>query len=521
MASRHRGPLPFHVLCFAAAPVLGLWAANVDEGISWRDVFGPLGVVALGAVVVVVLATVILRGNVVRAGLATTVLVVLFFIYGPVSNAVSGWTGGPVPLGRRWVLFAVWAVIAAAAVWAVTRIPAGRTAGLTRALNVVAAGLLAFNVASVGVATARAHGDAIRATAASDPGAAGSGRGAPDIYYVVLDDYGGDQAMRHLLDFDNGPFLEALRRRGFYVVPRATTNYPRTELSLASSLNMQYVDALVDQRTGENSTPLRELIENDAVPRALKKRGYLYVNVGSWLGTTATNPQADINVTLGHGLSEFSNALLRGTALEPVVESFGTLDWDRQQYERVLFQYDQLAKTERLRGPKFVFGHILMPHWPYIVDADGRFDDHRIRPGARWDPVTRQSQIAQAYLEQLEFTSRKTLALIDALLDRPVASRPVIVLQSDEGFYTWLQSGSRATDRDLEQHFNILNAYYLPRVRRPGLYPTITPVNTFRLILRTYLGARMPLLADRNYVQVDKRDLYVFLDVTARVRRMI
>ena len=348
----------------------------------------------------------------------------------------------------------------------------------------------------------------------------GSGR-APDIYYIVLDDYGGEHAMRHLLEFDNSPFLEALQRRGFYVVPRATTNYPRTELSLASSLNMQYVDALVDQRTGENSTPLRELIENDAVPRALKKRGYLYVNVGSWLGTTATNPQADINVTLGHGLSEFSNALLQGTALEPVVESFGTLDWDRQQYERVLFQYGQLARTERLRGPKFVFGHILMPHWPYIVDADGRFDDHRIRPGARWDPVTRQSQIAEAYLEQLEFTNRKTLALIDALLDRPVASRPVIVLQSDEGFYTWLQSGSRATDRDLEQHFNILNAYYLPRVRRPGLYPTITPVNTFRLIFRAYLGARMSLLPDRNYVQKDKRDLYVFLDVTARVRRMI
>ena len=168
-----------------------------------------------------------------------------------------------------------------------------------------------------------------------------------------------------------------------------------------------------------------------------------------------------------------------------------------------------------------MFGHILMPHWPYIVDADGRFDDHRIRPGARWDPVTRQSQIAEAYLEQLEFTNRKTLALIDALLDRPVASRPVIVLQSDEGFYTWLQSGSRATDRDLEQHFNILNAYYLPRVRRPGLYPTITPVNTFRLIFRAYLGARMSLLPDRNYVQKDKRDLYVFLDVTARVRRMI
>ena len=44
---RRHGPFPLHVLFFAAAPVLGLWAANVDEGVSWRDVLGPLGVVVL------------------------------------------------------------------------------------------------------------------------------------------------------------------------------------------------------------------------------------------------------------------------------------------------------------------------------------------------------------------------------------------------------------------------------------------------------------------------------------------
>jgi hypothetical protein len=284
---------------------------------------------------------------------------------------------------------------------------------------------------------------------------------------------------------------------------------------------MQYIGRLVGKRTGQSPTALRDLIQHDAVPRALKQRGYTYVNVGSWLDTTATNPQADINITLGHGLSEFSNALLQGTALKPVVARFGTLDWDRQQYERVLFQYDQLARTERVRGPKFVFGHVLMPHWPYIVDAEGSFDDHRIRPGARWDPVTRRSAIARAYIQQLEFTSRKTLALIDSLLDRPLAQRPVIVLQSDEGFYTWLQNASRASDRDLEQHFNILNAYYLPRLPRPGLYPTITPVNTFRLVFRDYLGVAMALLPDRNFVQLDKADLYALVEVTARVRRMI
>src|SRR5207248_9758378 len=95
---RRHGPFPLHVLFFAAAPVLGLWAANVDEGVSWRDVLGPLGVVVLGAAVIGVVATVILRGNVVRSGLAATVLVTLFFVYVPVANGVPGSITGPLPL---------------------------------------------------------------------------------------------------------------------------------------------------------------------------------------------------------------------------------------------------------------------------------------------------------------------------------------------------------------------------------------------------------------------------------------
>ena len=45
----------------------------------------------------------------------------------------------------------------------------------------------------------------------------------------------------------------------------------------------------------------------------------------------------------------------------------------------------------------------------------------------------------------------------------------------------------------------IFNAYYLPEYCRSGLYPTTTPVNTFRIILNSCLGTTFELLEDESY----------------------
>ena len=44
----------------------------------------------------------------------------------------------------------------------------------------------------------------------------------------------------------------------------------------------------------------------------------------------------------------------------------------------------------------------------------------------------------------------------------------------------------------------ILNAYYFPDGRE-SLYPSITPVNTFRMIFNAYLGTSLEILPDESY----------------------
>ena len=63
------------------------------------------------------------------------------------------------------------------------------------------------------------------------------------------------------------------------------------------------------------------------------------------------------------------------------------------------------------------------------------------------------------------------------------------------------------------ERFPILNAYHLPDGGAARLYPTISPVNTFRVILDRYFGARHDLLPDRSY-RASYRDPFRFQPVT-------
>jgi hypothetical protein len=102
---------------------------------------------------------------------------------------------------------------------------------------------------------------------------------------------------------------------------------------------------------------------------------------------------------------------------------------------------------------------------------------------------------------------------------------PVIVIQSDEGPFTkeWSRSAGgpedlrEISDEGLKTHIRILNTYYTPEIALDKLYPSITPVNTFRLIFNTYLGADLEMLPDRSYIFQDTKHLFKFIEVTEKV----
>src|SRR3712207_4302889 len=117
-------------------------------------------------------------------------------------------------------------------------------AWLTGLANAVALGCLIPPVVVIGLTPAGPTGEP--RTPATQAIVAGPGTAKPDIYYVGFDRYG-DDATARAYGFHND-VSEYLRGRGFYVAPASRSNYIKTVLSLASSLNADYLDDVVRGR---------------------------------------------------------------------------------------------------------------------------------------------------------------------------------------------------------------------------------------------------------------------------------
>jgi hypothetical protein len=508
-APRPERSIVLHPVLFAIFPVGYLYAQHVEESIPPADLAEAVAFI-LGGTLVVWFVGAVLGGSLARAGLAASALVLLFFVYGPIQARLGGG-----PLGSHGILLPLWGLLAVVAVVVAWRIPKVRE--VTIMLNFGAAALVLLNlvpIVSYHVRTAGVGPDGTIAHPETIPLPAGEPGGRPDIYYLVFDTYAGDEVLREFFGHDNRPFLDALRERGFFVAERSTTNYPRSSLSIASSLNLDYLDFMTDAfgRDTGREVHLHDLLQRSRAARFLQQAGYGYVHAGSWWRPTASSPIADRNIVYG-GFSEFTVTLLRNSALRPYAEE---QLWRRHEWSRTQYQLRSIREVAADPRPTFLFAQVMLPHGPQVFDRDGGFVTAEEDAGR-----TRE----EGYLEQVLYANRRILALLDTLLAGPPDDRPVVVLQADEGPYEGEPSQwSRpvALGPEIERKFSILNAYHFPDRDYGDLYQEITPVNSLRVVFDRYFGTDLGLLADRNFVFRNYRlGLFDFTDVTDLARRSI
>jgi hypothetical protein len=96
----------------------------------------------------------------------------------------------------------------------------------------------------------------------------------------------------------------------------------------------------------------------------------------------------------------------------------------------------------------------------------------------------------------LIFVTRLVRLEIEEILLRS-ETPPIIILQGDHGPGAYL--GRTIDESNLRERFSILNAYHFPEPDRAELYPAISPVNTFRIVLGSYFDLELPVLLDRSY----------------------
>jgi hypothetical protein len=518
MSERHlRRRPPAHPLLFAIYPVLFLYGQNLGE-VTLGDLVAPIAIVVVASLVVYAVARLVLRTSG-RAALATSLLVVTFFAYGRVLDAVAG---SPIGGGRLLVVAGVVVVLGMAAILLVKRDPAR----LNRGLDLV--GTILTIVAIVGIVSYELP-RALRPAGAPAPvnNVTATETTTRDIYYIVVEDLGSPKVLEDHFGLTDPHAFDWLTELGFQVPADSDTNYGKTIHMLASTMNMEYLDDLAASVGPESSDyhPLYRLVDDNAAARFLKAQGYRYLHIGSWWDPTEKSSIADVNYGIS-APSDFTEALVKTTMLPEITSRLPRigihlpaaveLSGEGAQFDGAVFGFQKLKDLAPAPGPKFVFAHFLVPHDPYVFTEDGK----RLTPQAR-DGLTRK----QAFLGQAMYVNHQLEAIARALLSGPEATRPIVIIQTDEGpnppgldddaeTFSW----TAASQEDLEIKYPVLNAFYLPGVTDSKVYDGMSTVNTFRLLFSTYFGADLPLLPDRQYIYRDKAHPYAFTDITDRLR---
>ena len=335
----------------------------------------------------------------------------------------------------------------------------------------------------------------------------------PDIYYIILDGYERADYLQDLFGYDNSIFITALEERGFFIVSSSHSNYLNTNYSLNTSLNLTYFHEFPKRIFNKAKFNLY----TNHVNNFLQEYGYQTVVFDS--GTGDTNDQyADIFISPKttttqetRAINTFEQFFLKTTMgllffndqsqdtspdnSNDIIRS--TINQDltlrRDRISSALTHLPDYASSE---GHYFLFSHIYLPHIPFLYGPGGEELRYHENLSLYWFDVE-QEDYNEYYAYQIDYLNNSLLHTIDLILTN--SKKPVvIVLQSDHGDGKFLDRKS-PTIQGVNVRSAILNAIYFSDHNYNDLYTTMTPVNTFRVVLNHWYGTQYPLLIDKVF----------------------
>lgn len=319
----------------------------------------------------------------------------------------------------------------------------------------------------------------------------------PDIFLIIADSYPGKIELKEELGYDNASFEKELSARGFYISDSSFSNYNSTPFSVASMLNMDYLYGISGRLTKKDVNICYKTIRQASAYRYLRSEGYEFFNhslfdigdqqtpvktsllMGKTSTITAQTFLKRIDRDLGHNLV---------TRLNIGFIKKWVLYRTKSNNERVIEMTGKIL-DEKDDQPRFVYTHVMMPHYPYYYDSTGvAMPDDFLVPGHYMDEP--------AFVQYLVYTNKKLLTLIDRIRTA-TDSKAIIILAGDHGFREFKRTV------DFKYHFMNLNAVYLPDKNYSSFYPGLSNVNLFRLIFNTQFRQQLPLLKDSTSFIID------------------
>jgi len=530
------GSIQFHPILFAIFPVLSLYGANAAQLRFYRIFPVLLSAIVFG--IIVWLVALYLTKDMLKGSAAASIFLILFFSFGHVIQstawlmASTGTLSGGSALIRGQVSDVIWIAVygvgGAAAMWLLWR-SKGLAGPINKGLAFVSAVVVLATVGQIAVGEITEprtnvgnfvkqwnRGEATEAIFATSS----SADMLPDIFYIVPDSFGSSKAFSEYLDYDNSAFINHLEEKGFYVAHESSANYAWTELSLTSTLNLDYLDIL-PETIGEEASdtlPLEVMADRNRLFDFLRKRGYVINVFADEYELTDISSAENYITPQGWVVDAFQNLFINTTPVPAALRLLSLTPAYDLHRDHALFMFDGLSEFESGNRPQFVLAHLMVPHPPFVFGPNGQRvgEDQSITFDGGLTLITGETRAdyIEGYVGQTEYVSDRLEQVVDGILtdrERPV----IIVIQGDHGPASLMHPLS-LEETEVRERMPILNAYYFSDGDYSDLYEDISPVNSFRLILNQYLGTELALLPDKHYFTILTHP-YRFIDITDKL----
>ena len=482
----------FHHLIFALLPVLFLFLGNIHE-IPFDDILFPL----LISLLIVVISWLFLKKFIGerKSAVILSLIILLVMIFAFVRSELIYHEIVEIRfLTKNIILIPIFSIIAIFGVFYIKR--KNFSSNITSILNVVSITVISMIILNFGIFYMENDLSFQESQKLLDVSIfeANDSIQKPDVYLLLLDAYSGDITLKNDFEFDNSEFYEQLTERGFLVQKDSLSNYPNTALSMPSIMNMNYLDFL-SKLQGEESKDLRlaqQLWKENKVMQVFHANEYQIYSFHGRSGSSSDmvsenfckyefdlNPEL-MGALVGHYVPI---SLVRITFLET------------QHYDTITCALDTMINFEKKTDdPIYVHMHIRFPHPPLVFDSDGNKIDEPISTN-RFD-----SELKDAYLQQLIFANKKTIEIVDSIKQKN--SDAIIIVMSDHGGrfgVNWYDP----SEIDYFRALSNLNAVYFPG--KDHFSMDISPVNLFRIIFNLYFESDYDILEEKQIWYVPEK----------------
>lgn len=486
------GELPLHPFLFTLYPVFFLYSKNLYELQTPSVMVRPLVVSLCVAAILLGLSYLYFRKLGVAAVMASLFSLSSLTLMGGIVKLLMDWLHLGLGMNGPLVYFSAYAVLVVGPIWILLRVK-NLPAWVGMYMNLAACGVLILPLSLTLIGEER---DPFVSLVDRVPFPASDIETSPrpDVYFILLDGYARADVLSESFQFDNGPFLEGMKSRGFFVADASVTSYANTIQSTAAMFNLDYLENLIGEGIEPEKSVHLRLIRHHTVSAVFSRLGYTTMALDSGFLATATDSRFDVVIPSTRPwfvLSQFEQSVAKFTRLTRLNEflgvSFEEIYW-RQHIGFVLENLDAPIEEDG-DTPVFFQAHVMSPHTPHVLLADGTFTTTRfgaMNPRALARQPEPFDEVGRRYVEQVQGLNRHIEEAVDRILE---GSRepPIIAIVSDHG--------PRVIEDPEWPHrdFGTLFMLFIPGVDPDSFEHDVNDVELFPLILNEAFGFEMPM----------------------------